>query len=162
MKKLPDSLRSKLREPLGELHPTVTEALSVPHKLLVTVGDVTTAEVLKRGKCPDVAIFDGKVMRKPAPDLRKPIEEFNTRTIRVRNPAGHLNPEIEKILTSNQPPLKIEVEGEEDLTVLACAKCLPLGTLILYGQPGEGVVAVKLTEQKKEELTRLLDQLEIP
>jgi len=41
------------------------------------------------------------------------------------------------------------VDGEEDLAVIPCVLMAPEGSLILYGQPGEGVVLVE-TDKVKE------------
>jgi uncharacterized protein (UPF0218 family) len=38
---------------------------------------------------------------------------------------------------------KIIVEGEEDLAALPALMLAPEGALVLYGQPGEGIVAVR-------------------
>ena len=44
----------------------------------------------------------------------------------------------------------IKIDGEEHLSVLPMVLCAPLGFVIFYGQPHEGVVKVEITEEKKE------------
>jgi uncharacterized protein (UPF0218 family) len=77
--------------------------------------------------------------------------------VKVRNPAGTLTDELMEALKL-PTPLRIEVEGEEDLATLACGMLLPEGAVILYGQPGEGVVAVEVTAQEREEFLRLFEK----
>jgi len=42
----------------------------------------------------------------------------------------------------------IVVDGEEDLAVLPCVITAPPGTVVLYGQPGEGVVLCEVDKFK--------------
>jgi hypothetical protein len=43
----------------------------------------------------------------------------------------------------------ILVKGEEDLAVLPCIIEADWDSVVLYGQPDEGIVYVKVTEEKK-------------
>ena len=36
----------------------------------------------------------------------------------------------------------------------------PEGSIILYGQPNEGVVAVRATKEKKKEIQSIIDEME--
>jgi hypothetical protein len=51
---------------------------------------------------------------------------------------------------------KIVVEGEEDLLTLIAIMNAPQESLVVYGQPHEGIVVVKVTEDKKTEISELL------
>jgi len=52
----------------------------------------------------------------------------------------------------------ILVGGEDDLAVLPVLLIAPLGFSIYYGQPGEGLVRVDVTEENKEKAYRLVEK----
>lgn len=162
--RLPEHVRPILKRPLGELFPDVGSALERikeirPNKV-IAVGDVVTAELMSAGFKPDIAVIDLKVMREPASgEIGRRVEAFEASVIEVKNPAGTLTPEL-----INAPwaggPLEIIVRGEEDLATIPAVLGAPLGSVVLYGQPGEGVVLVHVTERKKEEFRGLLGLFE--
>jgi uncharacterized protein (UPF0218 family) len=41
------------------------------------------------------------------------------------------------------------VEGEEDLLTLVAMAVAPLGSFVIYGQPGEGLVVVEVDDAAK-------------
>ena len=57
-------------------------------------------------------------------------------------------------------PLKIYVEGEEDLATLPAVLLSPTGSMVAYGQPGEGVVLVEVDESKKKEFEEYVEFFE--
>jgi len=117
------------------------------------VGDVVTANLLLAGRPPDVAVVDGHTMRQPYPGVTIP--EYHQ--IQVKNPAGGLTEELIEASTvaARQPGTIIQVEGEEDLAVVPLAMHAPLGTIIIYGQPGEGVVMLAITPEMKKRAEEL-------
>lgn len=160
MLRLPDEIRPLLKPPLGELFADVkrvVERLQHLHpRRLIAVGDVVAAELLAAGVKPDVAVIDFKVMRAPVSEkIRRALEAHGVRTLRVKNPAGTLTLELREAFNA-EPPLKIVVEGEEDLATLPAVLSAPLGSVVVYGQPGEGIVLIEVTEQKKHEFGELL------
>jgi hypothetical protein len=52
----------------------------------------------------------------------------------------------------------IKVNGEEDLAVIPVALAAPLDCEIYYGQPGKGVVKIKVTERVKNEIKLLISK----
>ena len=56
------------------------------------------------------------------------------------------------------PPALIFVEGEEDLAVLPLVLAAPLGVIILYGQPKEGVVLREVDAQAKALAAAFVDR----
>jgi len=159
--RLPPEVRPLLKRPLGELFTDVTSAIKhiaeIRPKRLITVGDVTTARLLSNGLKPDIAIVDLRVMRSPADhELMRAIEAFEAPTIKVVNPAATLTPELLAALRTAEPPLKIIVEGEEDLATLPAVLTAPIGSIVVYGQPNEGLVVVEVTKEKKSEFQKLL------
>jgi uncharacterized protein (UPF0218 family) len=54
------------------------------------------------------------------------------------------------------------VDGEEDLLTLIAILYVPEDSFVIYGQPYEGIVVVKATEAKKEEISGILNSMENP
>ncbi|HMK82220.1 MAG TPA: DUF359 domain-containing protein, partial [Candidatus Bathyarchaeia archaeon] len=52
------------------------------------------------------------------------------------------------------------VDGEEDLLVLVVIAVAPVGSLVVYGQPNEGIVLVNVTLAKKKEVVDLLGRMD--
>ena len=164
IRKLPTDLRPLMKTYLGELIPSAAEVAGRlrqrPGVRVISVGDVTTAELLKLGIKPDVAVVDYRVMRSEADeDLKRAVDGYRIPSVRIRNPAGTITPALFKAFEKN-PPIKIIVEGEEDLATMVAAIKAPLGSVVLYGQPGKGVVWIDVTEQKKQQFEDLLGRFE--
>ncbi len=128
-------------------------------KRIIAVGDVVSHNMLIEGIQPHIIIVDGKAMREET----QPIEVPMSRKIRVENPAGTITPQardsIERAVRQKQPTL-ITVEGEEDLMTLIAVLNASEGSLVVYGQPGEGVVAVKVDATAKHKVSRIIEAME--
>jgi uncharacterized protein (UPF0218 family) len=57
------------------------------------------------------------------------------------------------------PPVRVKVRGEEDLLALPLFIMAPRGSAVLYGQPLEGLVIVKITRKKQEQAKDLMDRI---
>jgi uncharacterized protein (UPF0218 family) len=139
MRRLPDQHRGRFKDPFGSLHRDIDEVIPLlKGRLVCSVGDVVTANLLNRGITPDIAIIDGQTMRSPCP--RTPL--LPAPRYRISNPAGTITGDLlEAIsLAVSSPPALIFVDGEEDLAVIPLVIEVPDGAAVLYGQPGEGVV----------------------
>lgn len=163
MLKLPDEVRPLLKRPLGQLFSSVTTAIERLQQLrptrLIAVGDIVTADLIEAGLMLDVAVVDFLVMRSPVDKkIRRTIDSFDVEIVRVKNPAGTITQELRTALDEAKPPLKIIVDGEEDLATLPAVLSAPLGSVVVYGQPYEGVVIVEVTESKRREFEALLEQ----
>jgi uncharacterized protein (UPF0218 family) len=163
---LSEKLRAHLKRPIGQLFPDTATAVEHLRKLrptrLITVGDVVTAGFIAAGVRPDVAVVDFFVMREPVTgDLKARIDSLNVKVVHVKNPAGTLTPEMREAFANAKPPLKIIVEGEEDLAAIPAVLSAPQGSVVAYGQPGEGVVIIKVTESKRREFTDLLKEFKV-
>ena len=163
MLELPDELRPLLKRPLGQLFSSVTTAIERLRQLrptrLIAVGDIVTAEFIEAGLMLDVAVVDFLVMRSPVDKkIRGTIDSFDVKIVRVKNPAGTITQELRTALDEAKPPLKIIVDGEEDLATLPAVLSAPLGSVVVYGQPDEGIVLVEVTESKRREFEMLLEQ----
>ncbi len=165
MLRLPADVRPLLKRPLGELLGTTAAAAERIRQLhpvrLIAIGDVATAELLKAGVKPDIAVIDFLVMRSfVSDDIKKTIDSYNVRIVRVGNPPGTVTPELHRALETARPPVKIVVRGEENLATLPAVLTAPIGSVIVYGQPNEGMVLIEVTEQKKREFQGLLEKFE--
>ena len=54
------------------------------------------------------------------------------------------------------PPVTVLVDGEEDLAVIPLVMAAPIGALVLYGQPHQGVVLRTVNLEAKETARNLL------
>lgn len=163
--KLPPEARPLLKRPLGKLFTNTAAAVEHLQRLhpirLIAVGDVVAVELLAAGLRPDIVVVDFKVMQAPVDDkTRRAIDAHEVRIVRVRNPAGTVTPELYSAFESIQLPAKIIVEGEEDLATLPAVLIAPIGSVVAYGQPNEGVVLVEVSEQKKREFQKLFELFE--
>ncbi|MEM2934235.1 MAG: DUF359 domain-containing protein [Methanocellales archaeon] len=172
---LPQELREKLKKPLGKLYSGANcmEKLKAElnmdmeredERKIITVGDVVTHSAIKKGILPDIAIVDEKTLRaRVSEEVIEDTKQFFLKTVRAPNPAGTLTPEliaaIKEALNSKYR-VRIFIEGEEDLATLPAIALAPLSSVIIYGQPSEGIVAVKVTDSKKKLARALMEKME--
>jgi len=154
---LPESRRYLFRQPFGKLCPDISSVLPlIRGKVVYTVGDVVTHHLIQQGIVPAIAIIDGHTRREPC--NRSPAV-FRKRC-GARNPAGTLTGELRNILDAAvadpDTEVLILVDGEEDLAVIPLILSAPEGVVVLYGQPGEGVVVCEVNEAAKEKALALL------
>ena len=83
----------------------------------------------------------------------------------VRNPAGSITSDLFRAcdiavshLRSGRSSIVI-VDGEEDLAPIPLHLMLPLGTIVLYGQPNKGVVARVTDLLAKENCRSIVSQM---
>jgi hypothetical protein len=166
--KLRQSQRALLKRPIGTLIPGRGDAawqgvLNLVSKLkprtIIAVGDETSRLFEGRGLGADLYIIDGAIMRKKVSDRSLTAH----RRLALRNPAGFISSEawetVSKGLSIGGGAM-IYVDGEEDLLALVAVLEAPLGSLVFYGQPDEGLVAVPVTEAKKSEVRKIIDGME--
>lgn len=163
--KLPEEKRHIFKKPLGRLFRKTEEALnylkSLNYEEIITVGDVVSAKLLKNSFEPDMVIIDFATKRSPAGDKNiEKIKKYKVPSVEVRNPAGYITDELWNKIENTDKPVKIIVEGEEDLATLPATLSAPIGSVVVYGQPQEGMVLIEVTEEKKEEFREYLDLLE--
>ncbi len=126
---------------------------------IVTVGDRTTEKLIEFGIVPDLQIVDGREERH---SRRAPVLPLGTVEIQCANPPAEITDEsIEKILRafSSATPVRITVRGEEDLLVIPACIHAPKDAVVLYGQPGEGVVIVHVDAEIRHKTQTLLDSI---
>jgi len=158
---LPQGLRDKLKIPLGILIPdnqtTKDNVLSKipPDSVIITVGDATSEKMLGYGIVPRLQIVDGLEKRqKRVPPIS------SVRTVYCDNPPAQITQQsvdtIRDALDSSSPT-RILVAGEEDLLVIPACVYAPENSVVLYGQPNEGLVVVPVTDEIRNKTKELLD-----
>ena len=166
MRVLPDSLRDKLREPIGLL---VDEEellrLLQGEKYVVSVGDQVTFTLLKHGIVPVFCVVDFKIKRSDiSPDIEDLIRSFGKKTMVVSNPPGCIVDDLWNAIETaykvlERGSLRIEVVGEDDLAALPAIFLAPRDVTIIYGLPNKGVVLVKASNENKRKVKEILDKM---
>jgi len=164
--KLPRHMRWELKRPLGLLIGGEDAARRFKEllegrrpRMLAVVGDTSTRNLLEVGVNPDIVVIDYKVMRRPI----TPYTLKDRRLIRARNPPGTIDEDAWRALeeaVTLKSGVAVIVEGEEDLLVLPLIILLPIGSLIVYGQPHEGLVVVEVTEERKRWAEEFMGRME--
>jgi len=150
--KVTKELRPLLKKPFGKvfkgkgLEPAESIKENLKGEKVIVVGDVTLKNILAVGIKPSLAIIDLKTKREITQE-----PAFNEKTINAKNPPGMITEELwDKIHEGMEAPGSlIVVDGEEDLAVLPCILEADWDSIVLYGQPNEGIVMVRVTEEKK-------------
>ena len=164
--KLPEKLRKQLKIPLGTLisekdvNKTNIQKHLKKNSYVITVGDRTTEKMIDFGLIPSLQIIDGQEKRV----ARKAPKEISVATsLSCKNPAAEITPQsIETIKKSFKSPfpVRITVTGEEDLLVIPVCVFAPENSIVLYGQPNEGLVIVPITTEIRNKTKTLLDSME--
>ena len=162
---LPDDLRDQLKTPLGNLisdnDPNKENIIKkiTAESIIITVGDRTTENMLQLGLKPQIQIIDGLEKRNqrivPADDT------INT-NLSCKNPPGEITEESMQIIQkafSCESPVRITVDGEEDLLVLPVCIHAPKNSIVIYGQPNEGLVIVTITPEIRAKVQKILDAM---
>jgi uncharacterized protein (UPF0218 family) len=83
--------------------------------------------------------------------------------VTVENPAGTMTADlanaIRNALTGPEKKV-IRVIGEEDLATLPCVLLSPIGTNIIYGWPGKGMMLITTDESIRKRMEELFEQTE--
>ncbi len=125
--------------------------------MVVAVGDVVSRETLLAKIPVDVRIVDMMTLRKSTESTEYP----SKRVFKARNPAGVITmgawSVVREALSARNAV--VWVEGEEDLLTLPCVLESPDHSIVLYGQPREGLVVVRSSREKKSEVRALLERM---
>lgn len=142
----------ELKRPLGKLYPDFEDAIDEikSSEFLISVGDATFGNLTKYELYPNIGIIDNVIQRKThAHEIIRA-----DHILKANNPAGTITDDLwETIgqaleLSNSGECYVIEVAGEEDLAVLPCILMASDETTILYGQPNEGLVLLKVCDAK--------------
>jgi len=128
--------------------------------VVVAVGDKVSSTLISLGIKAKLYIYDEKTKRTFSEKTKTPVEQV----VLVKNPAGTLTDEsleaIKKALES-ETSVAIKVEGEEDLLTLPVILYAPLNSLVVYGQPDEGVVLVRVTSERKKFVENIIRKMDV-
>ena len=166
---MPAVLDEELKQPLGTLHkgPEDDPSIALDSALssvkdksaIIAVGDVTVLALEESGYIPRIAVIDGCTKREEwHPASRITLEE--SQRFHAVNPAGMLTRSMFEACRDAMDwngPTVIDVEGEEDLSPIPLILLCPLGSVIMYGQPGEGLVVRRVDLAAKYRARRFLD-----
>ena len=118
--------------------------------------------MLDEGIIPDIGIVDNMIEREPSDHEIC----YDNVTLKTKNPSGTITDQLWKTIKEGFSLVEkagynvlIVVEGEEDLSAIPCIVMAPSGSLIFYGQPGEGVVLCEV-DKMKEKAEDLIKKLE--
>ena len=161
--KLPENLREDLKIPLGDLINDIDvnnkniQTKINPKSIIITVGDKTTENIISLGIRPQIQIIDGLEKRN---QHSIPLDKEIDTVLTCKNPPGEITQEsiqtIQKAFSSD-PPIRIIVDGEEDLLVIPVCIAAPENSVVMYGQPNEGLVIVHVTPEIREKVQKILD-----
>ena len=163
--KLPENLREQLKTPLGLLLPEskTTKENIFKHissdSYIITVGDATTEKMLNFDIIPSLQIIDSqekRIKREP------PSKENIATSIFCDNAAGEISHESIKIIKDafkSETPVRITVNGEEDLLVIPVCIYAPENSIVMYGQPNEGLVLVQIDDKIRKKTQLILDSM---
>jgi uncharacterized protein (UPF0218 family) len=163
---LTESLRASLKSPLGtllrgdaaEIYETVNKLISVKKPpRVIFVGDAVSRNAEALALRRDVMIIDNREMRTQA----KPLDAISRRMFRVRNEPGTIGSDawaaVDEAIDSGNAIMI--VDGEEDLLTLVAMAVAPLGSFVIYGQPGEGLVLVEVDDQANKKAIAFLEAM---
>src|SRR5438309_12129326 len=155
-----------LKEPFGKVLPgspakTMSELNAIIRQTIprrvVAVGDVVSGETLVAGIRVDLRILDHISMRRPSAAFNLKVKK----TYRVKNPAGVITHEAWETIkrAMKDEEALIVVEGEEDLLALPCIVESPSDSIVLYGQPSQGLVVVDTNSTVRNEARLILGRM---
>ena len=149
---LTKSQRQFLARPQGTVKKTLVGSTA---RNAFLVGDATIEFFLSHNLPYQLGVYDKKIKRVP---IHSPVIDTICPEITTKNRPGNISRSLTKSLKRalRERARHILVQGEEDLAAVALALLLPLQATIYYGQPGRGIVEMKITEKIKEIFASLL------
>lgn len=153
MLKINEELSLKLKKPLGKLYPDFADAIEDINKskYLISVGDATLKNLISHNIIPNIGIIDNKIQRTPYDHKI----DHTTNILNANNPPGTISDNLWETIEiavnnsiENNENYIIVVDGEEDLAVLPTILIAPEDTIVLYGQPNEGLVLLNVSNLK--------------
>lgn len=166
IRSLTPALRRKLKSPLGLLvQGSFDETMEKLRELverekpptIISVGDVVSESMIKHGILPQVLVVDNRIMREPITPIHADVDQ----TLYVKNPPGTLTDETWAVMRKaiQDKRTKILVDGEEDLLTLVAVSYAPENSFVVYGQPNEGIVVIKVTEEKRTVIREIVEAM---
>jgi len=163
---LPSNLRNELKKPLGDLLST-EELLNYIWQnqpvMVIAIGDIVANLLYKNNFDPELRVIDFKTKRKKiSPDfpINKDVKLIDNKAGTITKEAVFVMENLIKKYFFNKQKQTLTINGEEDLLALPAILLAPLNSLVLYGQPDEGTVVIKVTEEKKRAVKKLVEQFD--
>ena len=162
--KLPENLRDQLKIPLGDLikeenvnkENILSKIGSEP--IVITVGDRTTENMINLGIMPQIQIIDG--LEKRNQRLVPKDDTINT-NLSCKNPPGEITEEsmqvIQKAFSCKLPVRIISQMGKKIFLFYPVCIFAPENSVVMYGQPNEGLVIVHITPEIRAKVQKILD-----
>ncbi|AKM78772.1 MAG: hypothetical protein UX85_C0008G0043 [Candidatus Beckwithbacteria bacterium GW2011_GWB1_47_15] len=165
---LPKNLRPSLKKPFSRLLTSRQVRLKLTASrpfLTISVGDIATMSLISHGFKPNLTVVDLKTQRQQIFTSLASLGLNSWPRLTAANPPGSITWRLtQKLLESleqltYQPGHRvILVDGEEDLAVLPAVLLAPLTSVVIYGQPHQGLVYIKVTERAKAKAARFIQK----
>ena len=139
---------------------------------IIAVGDVTVKALQDLGRSADIALIDGMTKRQKWARSSEIDEGLFDTVLRCSNPPGQITQDLNRccieaiskfgygIDEGKSQSTLIVIDGEEDLAPLIIHPLASLGSVILYGQPGKGVVIRYTDLDAKSRCRSLLESMD--
>jgi pantetheine-phosphate adenylyltransferase len=176
---MPELMRQELKLPFGSVLSEAEIAglaAGLKNKVVVTVGDITTSNLMHLGIVPNLAIIDLFAKRVPFQTLEQYHFPANSRIVNVKSGPGYIaQAAVDAIknwgnTADKNAPTVIVVDGEEDLLTLPSIVYTPIDSVVFYGQPEmpdtpdnkniPGLVEVLVDQHTKEKAMELVNKFE--
>ena len=163
-----------LKEPFGNLIPDKNinrrklNAVLRHAKKIISVWDATTDRLISFGIIPDISVVDGKERRMKRKYVNNSslngdqIDKNLAKELKCSNEAGTISKKAVELLQDAlemSSPVRIIVDGEEDLLALPLFLIVPDNSVVMYGQPYEGLVVVKIDSKIRKKAKDLMDRI---
>jgi len=157
---IPENIRNQLKTPLGDLIKDVNKE-NILSKIntdstVITVGDKTTENMIDLGIRPQIQVIDGLEKRN---QRNIPMDDTIKTELTCKNPPGQITEEsmqtIQKAF-SCELPVRVIVKGEEDLLVIPACIFAPENSVVMYGQPNEGLVIIRVTPEIRSKVQKIV------
>jgi GTP-dependent dephospho-CoA kinase len=128
---------------------------------VISVGDCTTDRLLSFDIIPDILVIDGIERRAKRSDgLHSKI--MTVKELHCSNPPGSVSKEAFFVLCqalAMPGPIKVIVNGEEDMLALPIIAIAREKAAVLYGQPLEGMVVVNVNSEMQIKAKNLMERI---
>ncbi len=157
--RLSEQQKELLRMPQGKLlksEQKIDERRLRQATKVATVGDIVTRSFLHAGIRVDYALVDYR--SKKQSHVWRPQDYWTQVTRNITNSAGQI---VSQAAASLFKQVALDsclfiIDGEEDLLALPMVLCMPLGSLLYYGQPNRGIVELEISESLKNKFLKFV------
>ena len=108
---------------------------------------------------PQIQVIDGLEKRN---QRNIPIDDTIKTELTCKNPPGQITEEsmqtIQKAFSCERP-VRVIVKGEEDLLVIPACIFAPENSVVMYGQPNEGLVIVHVTPKIQSKIQKIVSTM---